>query len=316
MKRKDYFIRKMYITAIAAVCSTLCWAGSAQAEDESRITVIQELEEGDLEGLKAPEQEYRDENGASYRLDSWDIRQIPGEKKSRQVEQECFYQEVEGAQELPSSIPISSEGEETAAGRIPLKEARVVKEVWKDDFSMPVTFHSYGADGYRLGELTVEGEQALEQVAQAGQALLGDLGLSAGDYRINGLVWDGEPYMDEGGQLCRRATAFGEKCIRDYEALYQGEISWMEPDRYELKAQYRLEPVEMAPESQAELPEMVQEEEAPVTLWQRIRNVVMITMGIGILGFMAGLVILSAGMEKRRREQRYIPCMEELETEG
>ena len=72
----------------------------------------------------------------------------------------------------------------------------------------------------------------------------------------------------------------------------------------------------MAPESQAELPEMVQEEEAPVTLWQRIRNVVMITMGIGILGFMAGLVILSAGMEKRRREQRYIPCMEELETEG
>ena len=49
--------------------------------------------------------------------------------------------------------------------------------------------------------------------------------------------------MDETGQVCRRASARGERLLRDYEAVYRGQVQVVEPVSYEVSAVY--EPAEL-----------------------------------------------------------------------
>ena len=39
--------------------------------------------------------------------------------------------------------------------------------------------------------------------------------------------------------MCRQAMVWGQKLLRDYEAEYEGEVSWTKPETRELEMVYR-----------------------------------------------------------------------------
>ena len=46
------------------------------------------------------------------------------------------------------------------------------------------------------------------------------------------MVWNGETFTDEEGQVCRNALALGERLLKDVEVTYKGEGTLKEPDYY------------------------------------------------------------------------------------
>ena len=67
-----------------------------------------------------------------------------------------------------------------------------------------------------------------------------DRGLKSSDYVVENMVWDGEPYMAAGGEVCRDAVAVGKKRVADYRVVYAGQIVRTIPERYCLKTVYEL----------------------------------------------------------------------------
>ena len=113
-----------------------------------------------------------------------------------------------------------------------------------------MTFYSYGADEYELGGIKISGEDILDSALAEQELLLGEMGLSSEAYHITSMDWDGESFMDETGQVCRRASARGERLLRDYEAVYRGLVQVVEPVSYEVSAVY--EPAELGNISNSE----------------------------------------------------------------
>ena len=93
-----------------------------------------------------------------------------------------------------------------------MQESRVLGEEWREDFQAPVTFYSYGADEYELGGIKISGEDILDSALAEQELLLGEMGLSSEAYHITSMDWDGESFMDETGQVCRRASARERGC--------------------------------------------------------------------------------------------------------
>lgn len=250
----------MMFTAVN-VSSKTVWAAAEQVieydpnqEEKTHpgsIILKQNLKEEDLPSLKQPEASYTDENGIHYRLADWEVRELPEASRSRMLEKTEVYREVEGAETLPPYV--DSRQEENGAkisGRLYMQESRVLGEEWREDFQAPVTFYSYGADEYELGGIKISGEDILDSALAEQELLLGEMGLSSEAYHITSMDWDGESFMDETGQVCRRASARGERLLRDYEAVYRGQVQVVEPVSYEVSAVY--EPAELGNISNSE----------------------------------------------------------------
>ena len=95
-----------------------------------------------------------------------------------------------------------------------------------------ITLHTIGAMGVSA---MMHGYMAFDQ----NQKLLEFMGLSPLEYRILSADWYGESYEDEEGRMCRQAMVWGQKLLRDYEAEYEGEVSWIKPETQELEMVYR-----------------------------------------------------------------------------
>ena len=312
------------IAAIAGTCR-----GNTAALHQSEETLSEEsaqavkgslhrtrtLEMEELETLEGPPMSYWGQDGREYELSHWKIKNIPGCRLNRKMEKRVIYAGVEGAEGLPESITITEE--ETgvpAKGELSVRDTRVLREQWQEGFSVPVTFHSYGADEYEAGSLTISGENVLTNTDELAGELLSMMSLSPRDYRIHSIEWSGEPYMDASGQVCRQAMAKGDKLLRDYEITYEGEISWMKPVSYEMEMVYRpvvqhkgmVESEEALPVSKP-APTPVGETEKGL-LW--IRSGFIITVAASLMGILVGIVLLLILCERQRRERkrgRYLP---------
>ena len=251
-------------------------------------------------------------------LDHYEVKEVPGHMVSRVLEKQVVYSDVEGAEGLPESITVTEEvsGIPTE-GELYIRDSRIVREAWRDGFQAPVLFHSYGADEYQTGSLVISGEDVLASAVESQKGLLEVMGLSPQQYRIHSMVWEGEAFEDEEGQLCRRAMAKGQKLVRDYEITYEGEVEYMEPVSYEMEIAYR--PVSPS--------RVWVDEETPGTgtgtpvrdpspageeglLWYWVRSGFIITVGAGLVGICAGILALAVSwlrQKKRGQEQKYLP---------
>ena len=262
--------------------------------------------------FQEPPDRYWDGDGKEYRLDYWEILTIPGQDASRHLERKMVYTGVEGAEGIPGSISLKEDvSGSQAEGTLFLRESRIVREEWKDGFTAPVTFHAYGADEYHGGSLVIPGDAVLETCVSMGGKLLEFMGLSPMEYRILYADWSGEPYEDEEGRMCRQAMVRGQKLLRDYEAAYEGEFSWTQPETYALEMVYRqVSPVAPASLEAAQeaghvpAPE-VQDEGREGNLWYWVRSGFVITVGAGLIGISVGLLaLLAAWYRQNRREHR------------
>ena len=231
--------------AFAVVAAAVFWlsgrapAMAAQEPEEGRygpeIRITRNVEPAEDGEFQEPPDRYWDGDGKEYRLDYWEILTIPGQDASRHLERKMVYTGVEGAEGIPGSISLKEDvSGSQAEGTLFLRESRIVREEWKDGFTAPVTFHAYGADEYHGGSLVIPGDAVLETCVSMGGKLLEFMGLSPMEYRILYADWSGEPYEDEEGRMCRQAMVRGQKLLRDYEAAYEGEVSWTQPETYAL----------------------------------------------------------------------------------
>lgn len=226
----------------------------------------------------------------------------------RQVEKEVVYEQVEDAAGLPDTIDLSvREAGETVTVSCQAKTRKILRERWKDDFSFPITVHAYDADYYLVGDRLIPQKEGHPELEGCKELLLELIGVSPEAYRITEILWQGAPYEDENGSLCRDALARGDRLVRDYQILYAGTARLPgegvrrapEPARPEERPSDAAEatgaagelPVTQQPEAVEVLPEEASEQ--PLSLWQNITRTLLVAIGIGVLLFFGGLLVLA-----------------------
>lgn len=313
--RKEWFLRLISAAGVflcaANLSSGSVWAASGQAAEYNQGCVIlkQKLKEEELEHLTQPEDVYTDESGVQYHLSDWEIRELPGAAQSRTLEKTEVYHDVEGAETLPPYMDSRQEEEGARiSGRLYMQESRVLREEWKEDFLAPVTFYSYGAEEYELGTIKISGEDILGSALEEQSILLSEMGLSPEDYRITSMEWEGESFMDETGQICRTAEARGARRLRDYEAVYRGQVQVTEPVSYEVSAVYEPGNPDGSPREEAVQDETVSSKEGetqaadPFLYW--IRTGVIVTAALGSVGVFLGIFLYFVGKNREKREEK------------
>lgn len=258
MKMKEKCSVPGALVLLAAVFLLLIPGPSAHAGESERITVISQIMFGPKEAY-APEKLY-EERGRSYRLERWELEDITIEPRSRSVEQEVLFEEVEEMAPVPDTYEISAKEDFSGLmvkARYPAIRTERGRERWKDDFSFPVVFHSYGAEFYLLGDMMVQTDAESPWLEGCEEALLREIGASADNYRIARLEWEGAPYLNENQEFCRNARAWGKRRVADYRVVYGGTVTFPQAEGYRCRAVYQ----SVKPEGQGE-EETVGEEKA------------------------------------------------------
>lgn len=273
------------------------------------ITLSKELTKEEAAAFKEPESFYEDEQGNSYELLNWELEEKMGEEKKIPVEKQVRYLGLEDGEEIPEIIYEEMQPQQWGSSGTLLKtEVTTINEQWKDDLYLPVTFYSYGADEYQLGDIIIsaDDDNLLEAAAKEGPLILDSLGMSDQAYHITSMVWNGEPFTDEEGQICRNAIALGERLLKDVEVVYTGETIKKEPDYYELHITYQPEEteagsaVELMPQTLAQLPDPAPNQ-GP--FWYLIRTGFVITIAIGVLGILVGIILLLITKRRQKEEK-------------
>lgn len=235
------------------------------------------------------------------------------EVRAETVRREVNYEAIEGEADFPEEITVS-----VLAGNdeelVTCQAVECVEEAvyWQDDFSFPLTFYEYGAEGYQLGERVLKTEELPVLAEVYEEELLRNMGLSMEEYQIRKLEWAGEPYENEDGILCRDAVGYGSRLLRNYRVAYEGDVA---PERWkELKrgGQEEVEeeqiPEETWPEETEEaeqktetaaerVTEIFHEPEQKKTKWQefleKVTKILLVAVGLGAMLFFGGLFVLA-----------------------
>lgn len=258
------------------------------------------------EQFSRPPASYETGDGTVYELVDWRVECIPGGIARHDMEREMTYQAVEAAQTVPGQLAVREEfAGEQAEGTLHMVEKERVNERWTDDFRVPVTFHSYGAEQYQLGDILLAAGEQLPPPQDYQAGLFRVLGLSDNDYRVTGMHWEGEPYVDTGGELCRDALAVGEKRVADYRVLYAGPVSWPVPDTYELKTVYKLQRTARTDTGSGEVPSggpRAEGEDGGMDVrWYWVREWVEVTVTAGLIGILLGTLILLISWRREKQ---------------
>lgn len=95
---------------------------------------------------------------------------------------------------------------------------------WRSDVKIPITITTYDAPTYQLGDKQIPNKEEKPALSGYENDLLASLNLSPDRYRITDCVWDGEPYTNKDGELCRNAIATGERYVISCRAVFEGKV--------------------------------------------------------------------------------------------
>lgn len=249
------------------------------------------------------------------------------------VRKEVTYRAIEEKAELPQEITVSVMAEADEED-VSCQAVEWVEETayWQDDFSFPLTFYEYGADGYQLGDQVIKTENLSALAGQHGEEILRDMGLSTEEYEVTDLSWSGEPYRNEEGVLCRDAQGHGRRLLRDYRVVYEGTV---DPERWkelqgggnrkavELKRETKIsvseetkmQETEPETENTVAVPESsIAENEEPQPMsagskiqefLEKITRIFLVAVGIGAIFFFGGLLLLAGLRIGRKLRERF-----------
>lgn len=216
--------KKRGILLLLAGVLAACTGETALAEplQEEKETFLYESPVFTGSGEECMPKETWEQGGKRYRLVSTNVRRAVQKGALTFVSSVIPY-ELEGEDEPPLSATIKVQ-DETAGieyeREVPLLDLTEQGITWENGFSFSVTVSGYGAETLTLGTVEIPGDADLSEY---GEELLEYLGLSLEHYRVDQVIWDGEPY-EEGGIWYREAKAVGEKRIRHVEARYGGQV--------------------------------------------------------------------------------------------
>lgn len=289
------------LVQMVIVCTLDSQAETAAApqKEQSRQVVVWSALYEEKEACEVPMAIWTDEDAVDYALRDWEIVPARERAKIRRVWESVAAEAVEGADELPTQLECTVRDEERAQEVVALcrlQSQRVTAERWEEGFVLPVTFHEYGAESYRLGETVVDIGGESPDFAEK-EELLRQAGLSGEDYRITEICWAGEPYVGADGVWCRDAQALGQKLVRDYLSEYSGIAEFPERTGWKVRAVYGTGQTALADsETPAESEEVETTEELPermASFWQKVTDFLLITVGIGVMLFFGGFLALA-----------------------
>lgn len=184
-----------------------------------------------------PEEVMQDDSGNAYVLLETELKEKHQEAHEEYGDATITYEKeyidkIEG--DAAVEIEDRSSGEKVISD-LPLIESEIVNEYWVDDFVFPITISDYDAEAYLLGDVYVPRGVSLVDYKDE---FLSYLGLPASYYRIDGIDWDGEAYV-EGGIVKRDAVAWGSKMVQEVVAVYGGTVVLEEKDGYVYESLYR-----------------------------------------------------------------------------
>lgn len=235
-----------------------------------------------------------------------------GGYEERRVYRDVVYEAVEDAAAVPETVEVQvRQSGQRAVAICRVKDKTVLREWWSEDFSFPVTFHTYDAEFYELGDCLIPYNEERPQLEGCELQLLNAIGVSPEAYEITQLQWVGDAYRDGEGKLCRDAVAGGRKLLRDYRVRYEGtavfsaggapltdqqEPETVEEDMPEDEAENTVEESKVSmlqkEEDSAQIELKEQEDERPA-FWRKLTSTLLLIIGIGALLFFGGLLFLA-----------------------
>ncbi|WP_148873086.1 hypothetical protein, partial [Serratia marcescens] len=171
-----------------------------------------------------PDEEYiNPEDNKAYSLISYNYLEKTLPERKQNVQDTITYKNVEQIDKIPESAVIEITDAETNQKQqvsMPLLQFEYKGYHWIDGFEFPVTVKDYDADAYMIGnkEIPANGENTF---AGYEEQLLDLIGVNPDYYKIDNVVWNGEPWNDN-GILYRKAIAKGKKQVADCSATYGG----------------------------------------------------------------------------------------------
>ncbi|MDO4325637.1 MAG: hypothetical protein Q4E24_06325 [bacterium] len=185
-------------------------------EEMETITKYSDVYESTEEILETPEP-YIEEDGKIYQLlEAQIVDVILPETRIAVTEEEHFY----GLEDI-FAVPTEKNREN---GHLALVSVIEEGEYWRRDVFFTVLFREYQAASYMLNGKMIPHDDERPQLEGMEEFLLQEEGLDTDTHRIYDMRWNGGTWLDEEYGLCREAAVFVERLVRDYTAVYTGEI--------------------------------------------------------------------------------------------
>lgn len=301
---------------IALLCCRMDMQQALADEGESLVRYSELYDT--KEEVPEAEKQWIDEEGTIWEWKTETLLTIPVTGRRRRLSGEVIYAGVGKESEIPKQAVVEVDDKESGQRfetELPLSRTEYEKERWEENLEFTVTFHSYGADVYRFGTLTLPHQTEVPPLEHCEEALLEAIGLDAGNCRLHTMEWDGESYLDEEGILCRDAAVRGARRIWDCRAVYEGETDLPDLYHYRLQVEYQKaeseEPVETEQETEVRMsdPEdiavQVEPEDASERWLRLLRQGLTVSIHLFFLAFVCwGFFKLrkkAAGLDEERR---------------
>lgn len=226
---------------LVLLCAALLGVMPVWASEEDTIVRYSEIF-NTKEELPEAEEHWTDDSGVVWECRDVKLLELPVTSRRRILSGEIIYPGVGKEMEIPTEAMIEVDDRESGQifeTSLPLSSVEYEKERWEEDLEFTVTFHGYGADYYRLGEVQVPHQAETPPFEECRDALLDTLALNKEDCRLEQMEWFGESYTDETGILCRDAKVTGVRRVWDCRARYQGEAALPDLMQYRLQMEYQ-----------------------------------------------------------------------------
>ncbi|MEY8337710.1 hypothetical protein AALB16_06705 [Lachnospiraceae bacterium 62-35] len=212
--------------------------GMAWEENGDRMILTSQLTY-DIEQISEPELMWEEEDGTVYQLESWEIKEIEEEGRRESVKETEVYYGLESAGVISDTKVISSVDERT--GRKVITEGKKTKVYALEEWWMEkeISFVCYLGKGSReAGEKELILYNELVPPKEACQEMLKKTGISNEEFIIDHILWEGEIFESQDGNLCRRVKVKGRKKVKDYQVEYEGTAIYPPITCYQYQAEY------------------------------------------------------------------------------
>lgn len=96
---------------------------------------------------------------------------------------------------------------------------------WKDaENGFKINIVGYGGPYYQVGKFKLSGKSTLKDVKKKQSLILDAQGLDPENARVTDVDWDGSPYEDEYGNICRDILVHYQTRTPGYTAVYKGTV--------------------------------------------------------------------------------------------
>lgn len=191
--------------------------------------------------IPQPEEFIKSESGRIYRLKKQELLTVPVVGDTRKLSGQADYPGISRLDTVPDTAVMTVKDEESGKefeAELSLEQVQYSNERWQAGISFTATFHDYGADYYLFGDIHIPRQTDTPELSSFQGEFLKAAGMEPEDYRIEAFLWDGEPYEDEGGVICRDVLILGRQKVWDCTALYSAAVKMPDFKRYRMSMVY------------------------------------------------------------------------------